>query len=277
MKRASWVVTALAITATATATAQPDPQPSPPPGEEPAPRYLFGPEAIEALIDDIAANAPSLEKIAKGTLRRGRRAISIGPTLGAYGAAQPSPGEYDLAATFGLGMELFKIPVLPTRKNFRALVIERAKAKLKQVVIDELRGKELDPLELKAMADAIWIEAAKEILGMENIRSKTIERPRMTLAVEGNYLVSSGTWAARLRTGVGVWKLTMGVSVGAAFTDPETSLFAGGEFVVHFLTSKGARASVVDVFVRGDFEVRNRDVANTDTVVLGVRYLLDLI
>ena len=62
-----------------------------------------------------------------------------------------------------------------------------------------------------------------------------------------------------------------------AFTDPDTSVFVGPELSMHILTSKEPRASVIDVFVRGDFEVLNRDVANTDMVVFGARFLLDVI
>jgi hypothetical protein len=42
------------------------------------------------------------------------------------------------------------------------------------------------------------------------------------------------------------------------------------------MMSENPRASVFDVFLRADFEMRNRDT-NTDQLVLGLRYLLDLI
>ena len=283
-----WGWLAVVITASATASAQPEPepQPEPPPEAQPPPTgptldidpewWLRKIEAIdfEALLERIA---PGLENVARGTVRRGRRAISIGPTAGAYGAGIPSPGETDLGVTFGLGLEMFKIPVLPTMKNLKALVIERAKAKLKKAALDTFRGREPEPIELEQLARQAWDEAVKEILGLENVRARRIEKPRLTLAVEGNYLVRSETWMTRLRAGAGFWKVTLAATVTAGFTDPDTSVFVGPEVVLHILMSKGPRASVVDVFVRGDFEVRNRDVANTDMVTLGVRYLLDVI
>jgi hypothetical protein len=229
----------------------------------------------DALIEQIAANVPALEAVAKGAFRRARRSISIGPTVGVYGAALPSPGELDYAITFGVGVELFKIPLLPTLDNLKAIVKERAKAKLKQVAIDRLKGKQ--PGELEQLAREVWEEAVKEVLGLENIRPKTMERPRFTAAIEGNRLLSSETWATRLRLGVGVWKLTVAGSIGAGFTEPDTGVLIGIEVVAHFLMSKNPRASVIDVFLRGDLEVRNRGTANTDSVVLGVRYLLDII
>jgi len=274
----------VAIAAGGTASAQPR---SEPPGEpaaaepaaaepaaaEPAP-YLFD---IDAILDDVAATIPTLETVARGTLRRGRRAISIGPTIGVYGAAQPSPGEVDVAITAGLGLELFKIPVLPSRDNLRELIKERARAKLEQVIVAELQGKHVHPLELQRLAAQIYAEAIKEVLGVEDVRPRTVERPRLSLAVEGSYAIAAAAPAARLRAGLGIWKLTVGLTAAAAFTDPSVSVFAGAEVVVHALTSSGPRASVVDVFVRGEAELRHRDVANTDTVLLGARYLLDLL
>ena len=55
--------------------------------------------------------------------------------------------------------------------------------------------------------------------------------------------------------------------------DPKTSVFAGLEVVAHFLLSKKPRASVVDVFFRADFELRQEEDLNF--YVVGVRYLLD--
>jgi hypothetical protein len=286
-----WGWLAVVITASATAFAQPEPAPEPeaPPESQPAPSgptldidpewWLRKIEAIDfdGLVDRIAAIAPGLESVARGTIRRGRRAISIGPTAGVYGAGIPSPGETDLGVTFGLGLELFKIPVMPTFQNLKALVIERAKANLKKAAIDTFRGREPQPIELEQLARQAWDEAVKEILGLQSVRAKRIEKPRLTLAVEGNYLLRSETWMTRLRAGAGFWKVTLAATVTAGFTDPDTSVFVGPEVVLHVLMSKGPRASVVDVYLRGDFEVRNRDIANTDMVTVGVRYLLDLI
>ena len=112
---------------------------------------------------------------------------------------------------------------------------------------------------------------------MDDIRGRTMEKPKVTLALEANRLLDSEVWAVRLRAGIGVSKVTIAGSFSTVFTDPETSIYTGLEVVAHFLMSKAPRASVVDVFVRGDFELRHRDVANLDTYVLGLRYLLDVL
>ena len=53
-------------------------------------------------------------------------------------------------------------------------------------------------------------------------------------------------------------------------------VYLGFEVVVHVMMSKNPRSSVTDLFLRADLEMRNRDT-NTDILVFGVRYLLDII
>ncbi|NVB82806.1 MAG: hypothetical protein HOV81_30795 [Kofleriaceae bacterium] len=242
---------------------------APPPSDS-----VFDPDT---LVERAIAASPTLEKIARGTFRRARRAISIGPTIGVYGASIVSPGEADAALTFGLGIETFKVPVLPSIENFQELVKERAKAKLVEQVALVFKGQRPEATALDQLVREVIEEAVQEVLGLDNIRPKTMERPSLTLAVEGNRYFDSNVWMTRLRLGIGIWKLTLAGSVSAAFTDPKTSVFAGPEVVAHFLTSRNPRASVLDVFLRADFELRNRGTMNTDTMAVGVRYLVDVL
>lgn len=232
-------------------------------------------QAIGPMFDRLEAASPVLTDVAKGAFRRARRKVSLGPTLGAFGAFAD---DATAALTFGIGVEVFKIPVLPTVENLKVILRERAKAKLKQAIIDTLKGQPPDQATVERFAADAWAEAVKEILGMENIRAKTMERPQFTVALEGNRYFDSSTWATRLRLGSGVWKFTLAASLGLGFTEPKTSAYVGPEIVLHFLMSKGPRASVLDVFVRADFEVRGRGEAySQDVYSLGVRYLLDAI
>jgi hypothetical protein len=259
MPRPSRVALATLLIATSMAHAQPAAPPAP---------------SLDGLLAEISAESPLVTTIARGVVRRGRRAVSIGPTLGAYAAAQPSPGELDVALTFGLGLELFAVPVLPSREQLQQLALGRARERL----VRALAGRQPPGAgDAEQLAREIWRDAVREVLALEDVRPRTMERPRLSLAIEGNRLVSSDVWAVRLRAGLGVWRLTVAGSLATAFTDPATSVFTGIELVAHFLTSPNPRASVVDVFVRGDFEIRNRDAANTDTIVIGVRYLLDVL
>jgi hypothetical protein len=274
MTRLSVVVITLLI-ATGTATAQKDDRVAREALEHvdiDVEAYMRGAESV---FDRIEAASPVLSDVARGALRRARRKVSIGPTLGLFGSYGDSA---DAALTFGLGVEVFKIPVLPTVENLQAIVKERAKAKLAQALVDAARGQAPDQAQFEQLAAEAWREAVAEVLGMENIRAKTMERPLLTVALEANRYFDAAAWATRLRLGAGVWKLTVAASVGAAFTDPKASVFVGPELVVHFLTSKGGRASVLDVFARADLEVRNRgEVYAQDMYSLGVRYLLDVL
>ena len=239
-----------------------------------------GQVAVEVNIDELLARveaaSPALRQVASGTVRRARRAISIGPTAGVFGAAFPSPGEYDAAITLGIGLEMFKLPILPTPENLKALVLERAKTKLKERIAQRGSGPPV-AAEVEQLAREAWDEAVREVLGFQDAPPKTIERPRFTLALEANRFFDAEAWAARTRVGFGIWKLTVGGSFAFVFTEPKASFYVGPELVVHILLSKNVRASVVDVFVRADFELRNRDLANADQVVLGARFLLDVL
>src|SRR5262245_28796540 len=76
---------------------------------------------VDAAVTRVEASMPSLEKVVLGTVRRARRAISIGPTAGLWTAAIIDPGNVDAALTFGVGFETFKVPVMPDMQTLRAL------------------------------------------------------------------------------------------------------------------------------------------------------------
>jgi hypothetical protein len=236
---------------------------------------------LDSLFERIETAAPTLGKIAKGAFRRARRSVSIGPTLGLAGGGAPYDGRGEGMLSFGLGFEKFKVPILPSFSNLKELVKERAKAKLKEQVIARFKGQEPAPLDLEAMAKEAWLEAIEEIMGIKDLRAKRMEKPQFSFAIEVNRYFESEAWAPRLRVGVGVWKLTLAVTTALATTDPKLSVYTGADVSMHVMMSKNPRSSVLDVFVRADFEIRNRigagDMGNTDTYLLGVRYLLDII
>src|SRR5690606_3506715 len=70
--------------------------------------YLQGAEALFARLEDAS---PILKDIAQGAIRRARRKVSIGPSVGVFGGYADG---VDAAVSFGIGIETFKIPVLPS-------------------------------------------------------------------------------------------------------------------------------------------------------------------
>lgn len=254
----------LAFAFAGAASAQPGAEPPPAIDAQVDARVQFNPEAV---IERIAVNSPLIERIAKGTFKRARRAISIGPTVGAFAGYLPDAERSDFAITFGLGIEIFKVPVLPGSELIKDIAIKRAK--------ERLRSANPQAANLDQLAQQIWDDTVKEVIGMENIRGRRLEKPRATVALEVNRLLDSEVWMTRFRAGLGISKLTLAGTAAIAFTDPETSIYTGLELVLHVMMSKHPRSSVADVFVRADFEVRHRDLANADFYGIGVRYLID--
>jgi len=269
MKKSLGILVVLGTTTLA--VAQPA-EPAPPTGGEAGVHV-----DLDRVIDDVVRRitGPEIEKLVRGTVRRARRAIALGPTVGAWVAHVPSPDVQEEAVTFGLGLEVFKIPVLPTLTNAKALLEERVRAKVRGIVVAQFRGVPPEPIELERLAREAFEEAKAELFDDANTRAKVWERPRFSLGLEGNRLLEAEAWMTRLRVGVGIWKLTLAGSFAVGFGD-DTTVFTGVELGTHFLLSKRARSPVVDVFVRADFEVTDRD-ANTDHVTVGARFLLDLI
>jgi len=269
---------------TSAAIAQPG---ATPPTEPPAPTGVqigdnrLGTD-LDALIRKAQAEAPTIETIARGTFRRARRALSIGPTVGLWTAAIIDPGELDAALTIGVGFETFKVPVLPSVETLQDLIVERVKAQMKQRIVDAFKGQQADPLELDALVKQVYEEVRNEILGLKNVRPKTFERPRYTVGFEANRLFGADRWLGRTRVGIGVWKVTLALSAAVGRVcrggtcDDGVKAFIGPEIVLHALPSNQPRASVIDAFVRADFQANGRGVETYDQLVLGARYLLDV-
>lgn len=237
---------------------------------------------LDALIAQAQAEAPTIETVMRGTFRRARRALSIGATVGLWTAAIIEPGDIDAALTIGVGFETFKVPVLPSMETIQALIVERVKAQMKQRIVDTFKGRQPEPLELDALVKQVYEEVRDEILGLKNVRPKTFERPQFTVGFEANRLFGADRWLGRTRVGIGVWKVTLALSAAigrvcrGGACDDGVKAFIGPEIVLHALPSKQPRASVIDAFVRADFQANGRGVETYDHLVLGARYLLDV-
>ena len=276
MIKQSLVVVALLA---GTASAQPGAT-----GEPAPPANVTGDAAIDAAIAKAQAAAPSVESFGEGALRRARRAIAFGPTVGLWGTAFVEPGDVDAARSFGIGLEKFDVPVLPELGTIQDVIVERIKGQAKDRVKQAVAGRAVDPVELDQIAAQAYTDARKEVLAVHHRQPQTMEPPSFTIAAEANRLFGADRWLGRLRLGVGVWKLTLGASAsfghvcrGGAGCD-DLKVFAGPEVIAHVLTSKNPRANVVDGFVRFDIQTYGRgDNMTYDQVVIGARFLVDLI
>jgi len=294
---------ALAIVlVSATAFAQPgNTPPQPSPEQQPAPQGQpeLPPDQGQGMppveqqpaqinYDELLARAqaasPTIEKVVRGAFRRARRAISVGPTVGLWGGPVLAQGEQEGAFTFGIGVETFKIPIVPSFETLKQLVMDRAKAKLIDQVVARFQGQQPDPVTLEQFAKEVWEEAVKEVLDIQNLYPHRVERPALHFGLEVNRMFNLGSWAPRARFGFGFKKVSLGATLafplggdaGMENLYPNRPVYLGFEVIVHIMMSRGPRSSVADVFVRADLEMRNRDT-NTDALVIGVRYLLDLL
>lgn len=207
----------------------------------------------------------------------------MGPTVGVWATDLVDTGDVDAALTFGVGVETFRVPVLPSTETVKALIVERVKAQAKERIAQAFQGRPPDPVQLDAIVAEVYAEVRDEILGVTNVRAKTLERPRFTFGLESNRVFGAERWLGRTRVGVGVWKVTLAASLAVgrvwrgATCDDGVKVFARPEVVLHVLVSKNPRASVVDAFVRFDVQTNGRGSETYDQLVLGARYLLDVL
>ncbi|HWO24882.1 MAG TPA: hypothetical protein VNO30_39340 [Kofleriaceae bacterium] len=214
------------------------------------------------------------DEIARSAIRTIRRSIALGPTLGGFSAYAPSAGEFEGGLSFGLELELFRNK-LPTPQRIRDIARQKAQEKLAAIIRDRFAGQAPDPATRRQLVREIAAEVKAEVLASLAGRPRLIERPRLAIQLEANYLFSSADWLARFGAAFGVGPLSLGPTFSARFGD-DTVARLGAELSLHLLPTKSARSPVIDVFLRGDFELHARGT-NDDQIGLGLRVLLDLI
>src|SRR4051812_37055376 len=199
------------------------PQGMPPQGAPPPPGMTgmqVGPVDVDQVISTVARNAPAIQRVATRAFNRARRSIALGPTVGFWGGAVPAQSTYDDAVTFGLALDMFKVPVTPELGDLQELVLDRLKAELKDRLLADLAaGRRPTREEAEQIARDLYQQVRDEVMRVDATQPKTMEEPAFNLGLEGNYLIHSGQWMPRLRVGIGIWKLTLGATVGLGFAD----------------------------------------------------------
>jgi hypothetical protein len=253
--------------------------PAAPAGAEEAPDAIFdrvvadndlSPAEVEAVVVHVTRS------IVKGGVRRARRAIAIGPTVGGSFVDLPESGETSAAVSFGLSLYTFKVPILPDSDLVKEMIKTRFKAKLKEYLKRGVREGKLDisKAEREMIVPQILAEIGREMVGFENLRAKTFERPRFALTLEGDYSLNGGFFSTRLRLGLGVSRLLIAPTLTTYFGD-DILFIVGGEMALLALLGKGARSPIVDLFIRAEFPVHGA----TDAYSFGggLRVSLDII
>ena len=212
---------------------------------------------------------PSLEAILSGVVARTRRAIAFGPTVGTAVVYAPSPSSGDGDLSFGLELNLFKVPIVPDPATVRELIQERFKARIKEHILHLQRPAD------EALVRQVYEDVKNEVLGELNVRPHAWEDPQLSLNLEGAYLFRLETWQVRAILGVGVSKFTLG-PVLTFHAGVAKDLLLGGELAAHFLPTEGPRSPVIDAFIRLEFPTIETD-RDATLLLFGARLQLDII
>jgi hypothetical protein len=249
-----------------------------------APRVLIRALAAMVLLEGAAragdastaeVEAETVEDIAGGIVRNVRRAIAIGPAIGAFSTYALDGGALDGGISIGLEAELFR-SAIPTPARVRELALQRAQARLARALRDRFGDRRPDDATLRQLAREIAVEVRAELVAeLRGARPRLVERPRLLLGIEGEYLFGSSDGAFRVGFALGAGPLSLGPSFSVRFGDDVVARL-GAELAAHVLPGASPRSPVLDVVLRADFELHARDPAD-DQITLGVRVLLDLI
>jgi hypothetical protein len=223
-------------------------------------------------IPEISVADIPVGKLASRTVERLRRAVAFGPFAGANPVI-PASGDIDGAVSFGLGLWLFKVPIVPDQETIKAIVMERARARLKQAAEAAfLRGEKPTEADLAALGREIYQRVLAEFL--DERAPKVWEKPRFHLHLEAARLFRSDAWQSRTTVTIGLWRLALGPSLMVHFDD-DIDLFLGPEMNVRLLPWKSLRSPVVDLFFRVDFALTDDERGSLTS--FGGRFALDLI
>lgn len=219
----------------------------------------------------------------KGTIRlvldnavdRTRRRIALGPMIGVAAAYTIDSEDTGVPFSFGLGLDFFKIPIMPGPEEIQAIVLDAVKvrvaAHVQDVVAQGLPAP--TPDELQSLTEEIRDRLVAEYLRKR--RHRTLEKPQLTIALEEVRMPGGGTWITRLTPGFGVSRFTIGPTFMGSLGDVK-GVYLGGEVAVHLTPRDSPRSPVIDLYVRADFGVSG-DAKSADLVWVGTRLLIDLI
>jgi len=211
---------------------------------------------------------PSLEAILSGVVARTRRAIAFGPTVGSAIVYAPSPSSGEGDFSFGLELNTFKVPIVPSVETLKQMIQERFQARVKERLVHLQRPDE-------HLIRQVYEDVKNEVLGELNVRPHVWEDPQLSLHLEGDYLFRADTWQVRAILGAGVSKITIG-PVLTFHAGVAKDLLLGGEVAAHFLPTDGPRSPVIDVFLRLEFPTIETD-RNAALLLIGGRLQLDII
>lgn len=242
-------------------------QPAAPAAEAPpaAPAVAAAPSAEDqarsALID-------ILPTLGKNILTRIRRGTALGLFAGAGGGMRftddvGNGGEWRVSG--GLAFQRFAVPVLPSVDEFRRAAVSQIVEELKTYPRDASGQYNYEVLQRVARRVVDLLLAKYDV--------KHFEKPSLFARLEVAKLLKSDAWEAGVMVGVGIGPVTVGGGPLFIYGD-RAALYGALEIGKPVLLSKGARAPVLDIFLRANLAATTRD-QNPDQLVLGARIGFD--
>lgn len=236
---------------------------------------------VSILVAVIAAERPAradneVRLAVDGAVSRARRKVAIGPMIGVGAAYSTGGTELDVPISFGIGFDLFKVPVIPSTDDIKAVITQTVEKRVGQRIEDMIARGEPPPsaAETASMAEEILQQLKDEYLG-KRPRDRKLEKPQLAIALEEVRLPRAGAWMTRLTIGVGISKFTIGPSITGSLGDVRGA-YLGGELAIHLTPRSGPRSPVIDVLLRADWGLSG-GAREHDLFTFGVRAMLDLI
>ncbi|MBK9071492.1 MAG: hypothetical protein IPL79_10880 [Myxococcales bacterium] len=209
--------------------------------------------------------------VRKRTLKRARRVVAVGPTIG--GSLLIGDGDVGGAVSMGLGLYLFDVAVAPRVSTMSEALQGTAKrealARAKHLIAT---GEAPAGMNAEDLAVAIIEEVRTELVRQLLADGRKFEKPRFTVDVEGGYQFAAEAWHFRTSATMGLGP----VSLGPTFHVSEAGVGLGPELALRLLGNRGPRPPVLGLFIRADFALSDRET-NVDMYSFGARALLDLL
>lgn len=246
-------------------------------------------EGVERHGDDVARAASraadalvlaeaGLPPIVRGSIRRARQAIALGPRGGVAVGYAPSPGRGEVAVSLGLALEVFEGPILPGKEELHAWLVEGLQARIVAVARDLAArgGLPLDPGALRPYARAILQAVHADVSGRMAVQRRWFPPPRFGVAVDGAGYTGSDGLELRLTASLGVGPVSVGPTAAFRSDPDDPGVLVGGEVAGHLVTGKGPRTPVLDLFLRLELAA-DQNPTTSHQGVIGLRLLIDAI
>lgn len=199
----------------------------------------------------------------KKLVAQARRAVAIGPVIGAAGVVDYETPYVDAELSAGLAVFAFEPPILDTDR-----LQDLGKDRLKEYgpKWPHMSHEEREQAKAQIRAD---------LRSQLDPSPETIPDPKLDLVLEGGWHPRAGAWHIRASLGFGVGPVTIGPTLLVEGEGGSASFAAGPEVALHLLLGAGPRPLALQLFARADFFVANREKFE-DTASLGARLLFDL-